>query len=57
MFQNMGVMGKELDQLIQHKLDTLKKIMINEVIEIIGLAEINSDWIKITIKDNKYNRK
>ena len=30
MFQNMGGMGNALDQPSQHKIDTLKKTMINE---------------------------
>ena len=30
--------------------------MINEGIAIVGLAEVNSKWSKITIKENIYNR-
>ena len=41
---------------IQNKLDTLKNTMINEVIEITGLIEVNSNWSKIPVKENKYNR-
>ena len=52
MFQNMGGMVNASDQLIQHKLDTLKHTMINEGIAIIGLAEVNSNWNKIPVKDN-----
>ena len=40
MFENMGGMGNASDQPIQHKLDTLKNTMTNEVIAIIGLAEL-----------------
>ena len=56
MFQNMRVMVNESDQSSQHKLDTLKKTMINEGISIIGLAEVNSNWSKIPIRENIYNR-
>ena len=49
-------MGKASDQPSQHKLDTLKNTIINEGIEIIGLAKVNSNWSKIPIKDNIYNR-
>ena len=34
----------------QHKLDTWNKNTINEGIEIIGLAEANSNWIKFPKK-------
>ena len=54
--QYMEVMGNASNQSIQHKLDTLKKTMINEGISIIVLAEVNSNWIKIPIKENIYNR-
>ena len=30
--------------------------MINEVIQIVGLSEVNSSWSKIPIKENIYNR-
>ena len=50
MFQNMVGMGDEPDQPIQQKLYTLKNTMINEVIAIVGLAEVYSNWIKIPIK-------
>ena len=46
MFQNMGGMGNASDQPSQHKLDNLKKIMINKGIAIVGLAEVNSNWSK-----------
>ena len=39
MFQNMGGIGNALDQPSQHKLDNLK-IIINEVISIVGVAEV-----------------
>ena len=45
-FQNMGVMVNTSDQLIHHKLDTLKSTMINEGIELIGILEENSNWSK-----------
>ena len=50
MFQNMGNKDNALDQPVQQKLDTLKKIMINEEIEILGLSEVNSNCSKILIK-------
>ena len=53
----MGGMGNASYQSIQHTLDTLKKIMIDEGISIIWLTEVNSHWSKIPIKDNIYNRK
>ena len=56
MFQNMVGMDNTLDQFSQHKLDTLKKNMINEWIAIIGFVEANSNWINISIKDRIYNR-
>ena len=56
MFQNMGGMGNASYQPFQHKLDTLKKNMINEGIAIVGIAEVNSNWIKIPVKDDIYNR-
>ena len=37
--------------------DTLKKTMINEGIPIVIIAEVNSNWSKITIKEDIYNRK
>ena len=43
MFQNMGIICNASYQPIQHKLDNLKKIMINEVISIVGLTELNID--------------
>ena len=30
--------------------------MTNEVISIVGLAEVNSNWIKISIKESIYNK-
>ena len=51
----MGVIGNASYKPIQHKLDTLKKTMINEGISIIGLIELKSNWIKIPIKENIYN--
>ena len=56
MFQNMGGMGNTSDQSIQHKLFILKNNIINERIEIIGLTEVNSNWSKITMTENIYNR-
>ena len=56
MFKNMGTIGNKSDQPRQHKLYTFKKVMINEGIAIVGLAEVNSNWSKITIKENIYNR-
>ena len=56
MFQNMGGMGNKSYQPIQHKLYTFKKTTINEGIEIIELAEVNSNWSKIPIKENIYNK-
>ena len=50
MFQNMGVMGNASYQSIQHK------TIINEIISNIGLAEVNSNWIKIPIRENICNR-
>ena len=55
-FQNIGGIGNVSDKPSQHKLYTLKKIMFNEVISLVGLAEVNSNWIKITIKVHIYNR-
>ena len=52
----MGGMGNASYQLIQHKIDTLKKNMINEGIAIIGPAGVNSNRSKITITENIYNR-
>ena len=51
----MGGMGNASYQLIQHKIDTLKKNMINEGIAIIGPAGVNSNRSKITITENIYN--
>ena len=45
MFQNIGVMSNTSYQLSQHKLDTLRKTMINDGIAIIGISEVNSNWI------------
>ena len=56
MFQNMGRVVNTSDQPSQHKLDTFKKTMINEIIAIIGLMEVNSKRRKITMKENIYNR-
>ena len=56
MLYNMVIIGNASDQPIQHKLDTLEKIMINEVIAIVVLAEVNSNWSKITIKEDIYDR-
>ena len=50
MFQNMVGTGNTSDQHSQHKLDTLKNTIINEGIEIIGLAKVYSNWSKIPIK-------
>ena len=55
MLHNMGGMGNAPDQPIQHKLYTLRKIIINEGISVIGIAEVNSNWSRITIKENIYN--
>ena len=55
MFNNMGTIGNKSDQPRQHKLYTFKKVMINEGIAIVGLTEVNSNWSKITIKENIYN--
>ena len=55
-FQNMGGIGNASDQPIQHKLYTFKNTIINEIIAIIGLAEVNSNWSKIPIKENIYKR-
>ena len=49
-------MGNASDQPILQKLYTLKNTMINEEIAIIGLMEVNSNWSKIPIKQNIYNR-
>ena len=57
MFQNMVGMGNTSDKSSQHKLYTLKNNMINEGIAIIGLAEVISNWSKIPIKENMYNRR
>ena len=56
MLQNMGGMGNTSDKSSQNKLDTLKKTMINEGISIIGVSEVNSNWSKISIRENIYNR-
>ena len=50
MFHNMGGIGNASYQHIQQKLDTLKHIVINEVISIIELAEVNINWRKVIIK-------
>ena len=47
-------MDNALDQPIQRKLDTFKKSMINEVTEILGLAEVHISWSKIHIKKYIY---
>ena len=52
----MGNKDNALDQPVQQKLDTFKNIMINEGIEILGLSEVNSNCIRILIKENLYNR-
>ena len=56
MFQNMRVTGNASYQSSKKKLDNFKKTMINEGISIIGLTEVNSNWSKIPIKGNIYNR-
>ena len=56
MLQNMGGMGNTSDKSSQNKLDTLKKTMINEGMSIIGVSEVNSNWSKISIRENIYNR-
>ena len=56
MLQNMGMMGNASNHPRQHKLDTIKKTMINEGIAIIGLTEVEINWSKITITENIYNR-
>ena len=48
-------MGNASDQPRQHKLDTLKKKMINEGIAIVLLAKVNSNWSKIPIKEKIQN--
>ena len=48
MFQKMGGMGNASYQPIQQKLDTLKKVMLNEGIEIVGLTEVSSNWSKLS---------
>ena len=55
MFQNMGGIGNASYQTIQHKLDPLKKIMINEGISIVGLTKVYSNWSNIPIKEKIYN--
>ena len=50
MFKNMGGIGNALDQSSQHNIDAFKDTLINEGITIIGFAEVNSNWSKITIK-------
>ena len=54
MLQNMGKIGNTSDKPTQHKLYTLKQIIINEVISIIGFAEVKINWNKIPIKENIY---
>ena len=39
---------------IRQKLYTLKKILYNGEVYILGLAEVNIDWIKLPLKDNIY---
>ena len=56
MFKTMGVLVNASDQPIQHKLDILRNTIINEGIAIVGLEEINSNWSKIPIQENIYNR-
>ena len=56
MFKTMGVLVNASDQPIQHKLDILGNTIINEGIAIVGLEEINSNWSKIPIQENIYNR-
>ena len=56
MFHNMGIISNSSYQHSQHKLDTFKTIVINEVISIVGIAKVNSDWGKTPIKENIYNR-
>ena len=56
MLQNIGSIGNTLYQPSQHNLHTIKNITINEEISIIGITEVNSNWNKITIKDNMMNR-
>ena len=55
-FKNMGSIGNKSDQPRQHKLYTIKKFMINEGISIVGIAEVNRNWSKMTIKDNIHKR-
>ena len=54
MLYNMGIIGNASDQPIQHKLDTLENIMINEGIAIVRLTEVKINRSKIHIKENMY---
>ena len=54
MFKHMGYTGNASYKTIQHKLDTLENIMINEGIAIVRLAEVKINRSKIHIKDNIY---
>ena len=52
MFHNMVGIDNTLDQPSQQKLAILKNIMINEIISIVGRAEVNSNWSNIPTKFN-----
>ena len=41
---------------IIHKLDTLKKILHNGEVYIIGILEVNIDWRKLPLKENLYHQ-
>ena len=56
MFKNIRGMGNTSYQPIQHKLNTLKHIMINEGMAIVGLSKVKINWIKIPVKEKIYNR-
>ena len=54
--QNMRGMGNKSDQPSQHKLDAIKKTMINEEIAIIGITGVNINWIIFRTRENIYNK-
>ena len=50
LFQNMGGLGNALTEPSKHMIYTLKKILRNGEVSILGLSEVNSDWKKVTLK-------
>ena len=55
LFQNTGGLINASTESSGHKLNTLKKILHNGEVSILGLAEVNSDYKKLPLKDNLYH--